>query len=52
MNIQPLSELRNYTALLNQVRKDAPVFLTKNGRGMYVILQIEDYERMREAEKK
>ena len=28
-----------------------PVFLTKNGRGKYVVLDIEDYERDR-AEKK
>lgn len=28
-----------------------PVFLTKNGRGRFVVLDIEDYERDREEKK-
>ena len=44
-NIKPVSDLRSYTAVLDEVAKGSPVFLTKNGRGRYVILDIADYER-------
>lgn len=45
-NIKPISDLRNYSEVLKDVGVDAPVFLTKNGRGRYAILDIADYERM------
>ena len=45
-NIKPISDLRNYTEVLREVQKDAPVFLTKNGRGCYAIMEIQEYERM------
>ena len=44
-NIKPISDLRNYTEVLNDVDVGAPVFLTKNGRGRYAIVDIQDYER-------
>ena len=44
-NIKPISDLRNYTEVLREVYDDSPVFLTKNGRGRYVIQDIRDYER-------
>ena len=44
-NIKPISDLRNYTEVLQNVDVDAPVFLTKNGRGKYVIMDIRDYDR-------
>lgn len=44
-NIKPVSDLRNYTEVLQDVSVGAPVFLTKNGRGKYAILDIHDYER-------
>ena len=47
-NIKPISDLRSYTAVLDEVAQGSPVFLTKNGRGRYVLLDIADYER-REA---
>lgn len=50
-NILPVSDLRNYNEVLKNCRAGEPVFLTKNGRGRYVVLDIEDYERER-AEKK
>ena len=37
-NIKPISDLRNYSDVLHDVAVGAPVFLTKNGRGRYVIL--------------
>ena len=49
-NILPVSDLRNYNEVLKNCRAGEPVFLTKNGRGRFVVLDIEDYERDR-AEK-
>ena len=50
-NILPVSDLRNYTEVLKNCHKGEPVYLTKNGRGRFVVMDIEDYERER-AEKK
>ena len=50
-NILPVSDLRNYNEVLKNCHAGDPVFLTKNGRGRFVVLDIEDYERYR-AEKK
>mgnify|MGYP000824130340 CR=1 FL=1 len=44
-NIKPISDLRNYTEVLHDVAVGAPVFLTKNGRGRYAIVDMQDYER-------
>ena len=44
-NIKPISDLRNYSDVLRDVSIGAPVFLTENGKGRYVILDIQDYER-------
>ncbi len=44
-NIKPVSDLRNYTEVLHDVTSGSPVFLTKNGRGRYVILDMTDYEK-------
>ena len=44
-NIKPISDLRNYTEVLSDVAVGAPVFLTKNGRGTYAIIDIQDYEK-------
>ena len=44
-NIKPISDLRNYSDVLHDVAVDAPVFLTKNGRGRYVILDMQDFEK-------
>lgn len=44
-NIKPVSDLRNYSEVLHDVAVGAPVFLTKNGRGRYAILDIQDYEK-------
>ena len=45
-NIKPISDLRNYTEVLNDIAEGSPVFLTKNGRGKYVILDIREYEKL------
>ena len=50
-NILPVSDLRNYNEVLKNCQVGEPVFLTKNGRGKFVVMDIEDYEREK-AEKK
>ena len=44
-NIKPVSDLRNYTEVLRDIAVGNPVFLTKNGRGKYAILDMEEYEK-------
>ena len=44
-NIKPISDLRNYSEVLRDVAVGAPVFLTKNGRGRYAIVDMQDYEK-------
>ena len=48
-NIKPISDLRNYGEVLRDVAVGAPVFLTKNGRGKFAILDMRDYERTQAA---
>ncbi len=50
-SILPVSDLRNYNEVLKNCQVGEPVFLTKNGRGRFVVMDIEDYERDK-AEKK
>jgi len=44
-NIKPVSDLRNYAEVLYTICENSPVYLTKNGRGRYVIQDIEEYDR-------
>ena len=44
--IKPISDLRNYGAVLRDVAVGSPVFLTKNGHGRYVVLDIEEYKEI------
>ena len=44
-NIKPVSDLRNYNEVLIECEPENPVFLTKNGRGKYVIVDIREYEK-------
>ena len=48
-NIKPISDLRNYGEVLRDVAVGSPVFLTKNGRGRYAIVDLEDYEKTKAA---
>ncbi|MBR5871067.1 MAG: type II toxin-antitoxin system prevent-host-death family antitoxin [Clostridia bacterium] len=45
-NIKPVSDLRNYNDVLRDIAVGEPVFLTKNGRGKYAIVDMEEYEMM------
>ncbi|MCR5838225.1 MAG: type II toxin-antitoxin system prevent-host-death family antitoxin [Kiritimatiellae bacterium] len=44
--IKPVSDLRNYPEVLKNVGEGVPVYLTKNGTGRYVLMDIGDYGRM------
>lgn len=44
-NIKPVSDLRSYNEVLKDIEVGEPVFLTKNGRGKYVILDIKEYQK-------
>ena len=48
-NIKPVSDLRNYAEVLRDIGSGSPVYLTKNGRGRYVIQDIDDYEKKESA---
>ena len=49
INIQPISELRNYNNILEEVKEGHPVYLTKNGKGMYAIVDIKDIEEYQQS---
>ena len=44
LNIKPVSDLRNYNEVLKDCALNRPVYLTKNGRGRYVLVDIAEYE--------
>ena len=49
MNIKPVSDLRNYNEILRNCNNGEPEFLTKNGHGRYVLLDISEYEEQQET---
>ena len=46
-NIKPISDLRNYTEVLKEVRTNQPVYLTRNGRGAYAIVDMNEFDRLK-----
>jgi prevent-host-death family protein len=50
-NIKPVSDLRNYNEVLWDIAVGEPVYLTKNGRGRYAIVDIEEYEKLKASVK-
>ena len=46
-NIKPISDLRNYATVLETVQVGKPLYLTKNGRGCYTVLNIDEEEEQR-----
>jgi prevent-host-death family protein len=48
-NIKPVSDLRNYTEVLNEVKEGSPVYLTRNGRGEYAIVTIKELDKLKAA---
>jgi len=51
MQIRPVSDLRNkFTDIEKIVQSGDPVYLTKNGYGVMVVLSLDAYSRMTEPE--
>lgn len=48
-NIKNISSLRQYTSVLDEVQNGSPVFLTREGKGEYAIIDIDEYDSMKEA---
>ena len=48
--IYPVSDLRNYGNVLEEVSYGSPVYLTKNGRGAYSIRTMEEEEKIQKAD--
>ena len=48
-NIKHVSDLSRYDEVLADITAGSPVFLTQDGRGRYVIIEMEEYEK-RQAE--
>ena len=46
-NIKPVSDLRNYTEVLNEVTEESPVYLTRNGRGEYAIIKLKELDKLK-----
>ena len=44
-NIKPVTDLKNYDDVLRDIAVGEPVFLTENGRGRYVLIEMREYER-------
>lgn len=44
--IMPVTDLRNYGEVLRKVEPGKPVFLTRNGRGRYAVVDIDDWDRI------
>ena len=44
-NIVPISDLKNYSEVLGQCDNGSVVYLTKNGRGKYVVQNLESHEK-------
>lgn len=44
-NIRPVSDLKNYKDVLKDIGVGKPAFLTKDGRGQFAIVDINEYEK-------
>ena len=45
-NIKPISELRNYTHVLNEVSYGNRVYLTKNGHGEIALINMQELDEL------
>ena len=43
-NIKPISELRNYTNVVNEVKYGSRVYLTKNGHGQIAMINMQELD--------
>jgi len=47
-NIKPISDLRNYTAVINEVTYGNRVYLTRNGHGQCAIIDMKELDELDE----
>lgn len=45
-NIKPISDLRNYTAVVNEVSYGNRVYLTRNGQGSCAIIDMQELDEL------
>lgn len=45
-NIKPMSDLKNYAAVMNEVSYGNRVYLTNNGRGSYAIIDMQELDEL------
>lgn len=45
-SILPVSDLKNYSEVLSRCDDGSIVYLTRNGRGRYVVQSMDDYEKL------
>ena len=45
-NIKPISDLRNYTAVINEVAYGKRVYLTRNGHGQCAIIDMKELDEL------
>lgn len=45
-NIKPISDLRNYTAVINEVAYRNRVYLTRNGHGQCAIIDMKELDEL------
>ena len=45
-NIIPVSDLKNYTAIVNQVAYGNRIYLTKNGHGQCALIDMEELDEL------
>ena len=50
-SIVPISDLKNYSEVLRSCDNGSTVYLTKNGRGRYVVQSLAEYEKLQAAVK-
>ncbi len=46
-NIKPVSDLRNYNKVLNEVSYGNPVYLTRNGHGDCAIVNMREFDELK-----
>lgn len=45
-NIKPISELKNYTAVVSEVKYGSRVYLTKNGHGNITMIDMQELDEI------
>ena len=48
-SIKPVSELKNYTSIVNQVSYGNRIYFTKNGHGRCALIDIEELDELDKA---